>query len=134
MANLDRLLKKIEKNKETANETTTHLYKHDGEEFNVRTLSRQEKRDFIYALESKQKSMTAGDIVKVMKPFVYKSIEELAPLAVKAKEAGYITKNQDVVEELFDTMEILEIIAFITEINDLGKETPEEEIEELKKQ
>jgi len=133
MANLDKLLKQIEKNKETENEVTTHQLTIAGETFDVKTMTRREKRDFIYAQETNTKNMTAGDIVKKMKPFVYRALD-LAPLAVKAKEAGYISSYHDVVEALFEPEQIIEIIGFITEINGISEKDVEGDIEETKKQ
>ena len=71
MANLDKLLRKIEQNKETENDTKTFPLEIAGEKFDVRTMTRKEKREFIYAQEAGTANMTAGDIVKRMKPFVY---------------------------------------------------------------
>lgn len=132
MANLDKLLKQIEKNKETENDITTHPLNIAGETFEVKTMTRREKRDFIYAQETNSKNMTAGDIVKKMKPFVYRALD-LAPLAVKAKDAGYISSYYDVVEALFEPEQIIEIIGFITDINGISGKDVTEEIEELKK-
>lgn len=132
MANLDKLLKKIEKNKETENEVTTHQLTIAGETFDVKTMTRREKRDFIYTQEATASKTTAGDIVKKMKPFVYRALD-LAPLAVKAKEEGYITSNYDVIEALFEPNEIIEIIGFITEINNITEKDVTEEVDELKK-
>lgn len=132
MANLDKLLKQIEKNKETENETTTHQLTIAGETFDVKTMTRREKRDFIYKQETNSKNMTAGDIVKKMKPFVYRALD-LAPLATKAKDAGYINSYYDVVEALFEPEQIIEIIGFITEINGISEKDVQGEIEELKK-
>ena len=58
--------------------------------------------------------MTAGDIVKKMKRFIYNSLN-LKELAVKAKDAGLIVAYYDVIEALFEPEQIIEIIAFITE-------------------
>jgi len=133
MANLDKLLKQIEKNKATENEVTTHQLTIAGETFDVKTMTRREKRDFIYAQETNTKNMTAGDIVKKMKPFVYRALD-LAPLATKAKEAGYISSYYDVVEALFEPEQIIEIIGFITDINGVSEKDVEGDIEETKKQ
>lgn len=133
MANLDKLLKQIEKNKETENDVTTHPLTIAGETFDVKTMTRREKREFIYAQETNTKNMTAGDIVKKMKPFVYRALE-LAPLAAKAKDAGYIKSYYDVVEALFEPEQIIEIIGFITEINGISEKDVEGDIEEIKKQ
>ena len=132
MANLDKLLRKIEQNKETENETKTFPFEIAGEKFEVRTMTRKEKRDFIYAQEAGSANMTAGDIVKKMKPFVYKALD-LAPLATKAKDEGLIKSYYDVVEALFEPEQILEIISFITTINGITSENVNEEIEDIKK-
>jgi len=132
MANLDKLLKKIEKNKETENEVKTHPLTIGGETFDVKTMTRAEKRQFIYTQETGKSSMTAGDIVKKMKPFIYKALD-LKELAVKAKEAGHIQAYYDVVEALFEPEQIIEIIAFITEINGIAASDVVEDVEELKK-
>lgn len=133
MANLDKLLRKIEQNKETENETKTFPLEIAGEKFDVRTMTRKEKREFIYAQEAGTANMTAGDIVKRMKPFVYKALD-LAPLATKAKDEGLIKSYYDVVEALFEPEQILEIISFITTINGITSENVNEEIEDIKKQ
>ena len=133
MANLDKLLKRIERNKETENEVKTHPLTVAGETFDVRTMTRAEKRQFVYAQETSGKAMTAGDIVKKMKPFIYKALD-LKELAVKAKEAGLIQSFYDVVEALFEPEQIIEIIAFITEINGITATVVEDELDELKKQ
>jgi hypothetical protein len=96
-------------------------------------MTRKEKRDFIYAQEAGTANMTAGDIVKRMKPFVYKALD-LAPLATKAKDEGLIKSYYDVVEALFEPEQILEIISFITTINGITSENVNEEIEDIKKQ
>lgn len=131
MANLDKLLRKIEKNKETENEVKTYQLTIGGETFDVSTMTRKEKRDFIYAQEA-SKNKTAGDIVKMMKSFIYKALN-LKELAVKAKEEGFITSYYDVVEALFEPDEVLEIIAFIMDINNLSADTAKKELEEVKK-
>lgn len=132
MTNLDKLLKKIEQNKETENEVKTYPLQIAGEKFEVKTMTRKEKRDFVYAQDAGSAKLTAGDIVKRMKPFIYRSLD-LAALAEKAKDAGYIKSYYDVVEALFEPEEIMEIISFITTINNLGNDGMEAEIEEVKK-
>ena len=76
--------------------------------------------------------MTAGDLIKKMKPFIYKSLD-MAQLATKAKDAGYIKSYYDVVEALFEPAELLEIINFIIEINNITGEDVKGDIEEIKK-
>lgn len=132
MANLDKLLRKIEKNKETENETKTYPLEIAGETFDVRTMTRKERREFIYSQDANSSTLKADDLVKKMKPFIYKALN-LAPLAEKAKDAGYIKSYYDVVEELFEPTEIFEIIAFIMKINNVTGEEPKEELEEIKK-
>lgn len=133
MANLDKLLKKIEQNQEKKDITEVKPLVIGGETFEVRTFTRQEKREFIYAQEANMKNMTAGDIVKKMKPFIYKCLN-LSQLATKAKDEGLIKSYYDVVEALFEPEEILEIIAFITEINSITSDIVKDEVDELKKQ
>ena len=132
MANLDKLLRKIEKNKETENETKTYPLEIAGETFDVRTMTRKERREFIYSQDANSSTLKADDLVKKMKPFIYKALN-LAPLAEKEKDAGYIKSYYDVVEELFEPTEIFEIIAFIMKINNITGEEPKEELEEIKK-
>lgn len=130
--NLDKLLRKIEKNKETENETKVYPLEIAGEKFEVRTMTRKERRDFIYAQDANSTQIKADDLVKKMKPFIYKALN-LAPLAEKAKDAEYIKSYYDVIEALFEPAEIFEIIAFIMKINNITGEEPKEELEEIKK-
>lgn len=132
MANLDKLLKKIEKNKETENDVKIHPLTIGDDTFEVKTMTRSEKRNFIYAQEAGKSNMTAGDIVKKMKPFVYNALN-LKELAVKAKDAGYINSYYDVVEALFEPEQIIEIIAFITEINNITDKEVLTDIDDTKK-
>lgn len=132
MANLDKLLRKIEKNKETENETKTYPLEIAGETFDVRTMTRKERQDFIYAQDANSANMSAGDLIKKMKPFIYKSLD-MAQLATRAKDAGYIKSYYDVVEALFEPAELLEIINFIIEINNITGEDVKGDIEEIKK-
>lgn len=133
MANLDKLLKKIEKNKETAEEIKTLPLTIAGETFEVKTMTRKEKREFFYAQEAGKTNFTAGDLIKKMKPFIYKALD-LKELAVKAKEQELITSYYDVVEALFEPDEILEIINFIVEINNISATNAESELDDIKKQ
>lgn len=132
MANLDKLLRKIEKNKETENETKTYPLEIAGETFDVRTMTRKERRDFIYSQDANSSELKADDLVKKMKPFIYKALN-LSQLAEKAKDEGYIKSYYDVIEALFEPTEIFEIIAFIMKINNITGEEPKEELEEIKK-
>lgn len=134
MANLDKLLKRIEQNSLGENEQKTHELKIAGEKFEVLTMTRKEKQDFVYARSAMQKNYTVKDVVKSAIPYIYKSLQ-LSQLAQKAIDAKYIKKYHDVVEMLFEPDELLEIIAFIMEINNLADgKAVDEEISELKKQ
>lgn len=133
MANLDKLLKRIEKNKETAEEIKTFPLTIASETFEVKTMTRKEKREFFYAQEAGKTNFTAGDLIKKMKPFIYKALD-LKELAVKAKEQELITSYYDVVEALFEPDEILEIINFIVEINNISATNAESELDDIKKQ
>ena len=132
MANLDKLLRKIEKNVETENDVKTYPLEIAGEKFDVKTMTRKERRDFIYMQDATSDKFNAEALVKKMKPFIYKSLD-LSQLAVKAKDAGYIKSYYDVVEALFEPTEIFEIIAFIMKINDISGDEAAEEIEAVKK-
>jgi hypothetical protein len=68
-----------------------------------------------------------------MKKFIYNCLN-LKELAVKAKEAGLINSYYDVIEALFEPEQIIEIIAFITEINGITANDAIEGIDDLKKQ
>ena len=132
MANLDKLLRKIEQNKATENEVKTYPLTIGGETFEVATMSKVEKRQFVYAQETNKTTLTVGDMVKKMKPFIYKSLN-LKDLAVRAKDEGLINSFYDVVEALFEPEEIVEIIAFLAEINNVNEKVVEDEINEIKK-
>ena len=134
MANLDKLLRKLEQNKENAEKTTTHELKIAGEKFEVRTLTQKEKREFFYIQQAGKTSFTVGEMVKIMKPYIYKSFTELPALATKAKENGLIKSYYDIVEELFNAEELIDIIEFISEINKIFETNAVKEIEEIKKQ
>ena len=123
----------IEKNKETAEEIKTFPLTIAGETFEVKTMTRREKREFFYAQEAGKTNFTAGDLIKKMKPFIYKALD-LKELAVKAKEQELITSYYDVVEALFEPDEILEIINFIVEINNISATNAESELDDIKKQ
>ena len=130
--NLDKLLKKIEKNTETAEEQKTYPLEIGGETYEVKTMTRRQKADFLYTQEAGKSNMTIGDVVKRSKRFIYDSLQ-LSQLAVKAKDAGFIKSYYDVIDALFEPEQILEIIAFIMKINNLTDEVIEEDIEEVKK-
>lgn len=132
MANLDKLLRKIEKNVETENDVKTYPLEIAGEKFEVKTMTRKQRRDFIYSQDASGGNLKADELVKKMKPFIYNALD-LSQLAEKAKDEGYIKSYYDVIEALFEPTEIFEIIAFIMKINNITGEEPTEEIEEIKK-
>lgn len=132
MANLDKLLRKIEKNVETENDVKTYPLEIAGEKFEVKTMTRKQRRDFIYSQDASGGNLKADELVKKMKPFIYNALD-LSQLAIKAKDEGYIKSYYDVIEALFEPTEIFEIIAFIMKINNITGEEPTEEIEEIKK-
>lgn len=133
--NLEKLLKKIENNSQKAEEQKEHILKLGGESYKVLTMTRSEKRDFLYSRSTSDFNgkETVAEMVKWAKPFIYKSLQ-LSELAVKAMEEKYIKKYHDVIEMLFEPEEILEIIGFIMDINKIGATSVEENIEEIKKQ
>lgn len=131
MSNLDELLKQIEKNREESEKVTIHQLKIGDNTFDVKTMTRKQKRDFIFTKKTSQNS-TFGEIVQWAKPIIYSSLG-LAPLAVKAKELDYIVSYYDVVEALFEPTEIAEIITFICEINSFTNDDVLEVTEDLKK-
>lgn len=132
MTNLDKLLKKIEKNYETSETTTTKEFTIGGETYEVRTMTRKEKSEFLYSMKA-QKDMAVGEVVKMMIKPIYKSFN-LAQLATKAKDAGYIKSYYDVVEMLFEPEEIIEITGFLFELNKLSSDDVINEVEDIKKQ
>lgn len=131
--NLDKLLKKIEINKQTENEQKNYSLEVGGETYEIKTFTRKQKRDFFYTMEIGQSKLTVGDMVKRSIPFIYKSLD-LAPLAQRAKADKLIVKYYDIVEALFNPDEICQIIAFMTEINEISAKQEDEDIDELKKQ
>lgn len=131
MANLDKLLRKIEKNTETDAKPEFTEFKIGDETFEVRKLTRKEKSELMYSLEV-GKSTKTGDLVRLMIKPIYNCFN-LKDLAIRAKEAGYIKTYYDVVETLFEPEQIFEIISYIFEINNLANEKDLEAVENLKK-
>ena len=133
MANLDKLLRKIEKNYENNEQTETKECKVGEETYEVRTMTRKEKSDLLYSLKAEQGGYKMGDLVKLMIKPIYNCFN-LKELAIKAKDAGYIKAYYDVVEMLFEPIELMEIVAFMFEVNDLTAETAVMgELEDIKK-
>lgn len=121
--NLNDLLKKIEEKSAAKDETKSYELVVNGETYNVRTLTRSEKRDMFYSRKIKNES-TVGDVVKWAIPYIYKSLQ-LAQAAQAAKDEKYITRFHDIVEMIFEPDEIIDIIAFITDINNISQDSKE---------
>lgn len=131
--NLDKLLKKIELNKQTENEVKTYPLTIGDETYEIRTLTRAKKREFLYMNEIGKSNLTIGDIVKKSIPYIYQSIEGIKDLAERAKQEKLIVKYYDVIEYLFEPDEIIEIVGFMTEINNISEKQMEGDVEEIKK-
>lgn len=116
MENLDKLLRKIEKNysdKEKRESSTLTIKDND---YEVVTLTRSEKSDLFFSQTKELKTMK--DIYKWLQPFIYKSLQ-LKPLALKAKEMGYINSYYEIIDMLFEVDEIAQIVKYIFKINNL---------------
>ncbi len=68
--NLDKLLKKLELNKNNENEQKTYPFEIGGETYEVKTFTRSQKRDFMYAFETGQNKLKIGDVIKRSIPFI----------------------------------------------------------------
>lgn len=132
--NLDRLLKKIERNKLSENEQKTFTLSVGGENYEIKTLTRVKKREFLYMNEIGRANLTIGDFVKKSIPYIYISVVGLKELAQKAKGNNLIVRYHDVVEYLFEPDEIIQIVAFMAEINNISPKLVEEDVEDIKKQ
>lgn len=135
--NLDKLLKKLELNKNNENEQKTYPLEISGETYDVKTLTRAKKREVMYTFfedtDAKTGYVSYAKVAKKMIPTIYYSLG-LGSLAERAKQDKLIVKYYDVVELLFEPDEIMQIIAFIAEINDIQPKQMEEDVENLKKQ
>lgn len=131
--NLDKLLKKIELNKNSENDQKTYPLTIGGETYEVKTLTRAKKREFFYMNEIGKTNLKIGDVVKQSIPFIYNSLN-LAQLAERAKQDKLIVKYYDIVELLFEPDEIIQIITFMTEINGISEKQADEDVEAIKKQ
>ena len=80
MANLDKLLRKVEKNFEENEKTETKEFILGNETYEVRTFTRKEKTELMYSLKATQKDYTMGDLVKIMIKPIYNcfNLKELA--------------------------------------------------------
>lgn len=116
MGNLDKLLKKIEKNYFNKDKREKSTLTIKDIEYEVVTLTRGEKSDLFFSQTKELKTMK--DIYKWLQPFIYKSLQ-LKDIANKAKEEGYINSYYEIIDLLFDVNEISEIIKHIFKINNL---------------
>ena len=134
--NLDKLLKRVEHNCVEPAQKTYPLTI-GGEEFQVKTMTRKRKRDFLYMTTLNNQNITIGEIVEHSKPYIYEALN-LAPLAERAKQNKLIVKYYDIIEALFEPDEIIQIIAFITDINEITPQNAEkiinDRLDEIKKQ
>lgn len=141
MADLDRRLKEIEKRKAQEQEQDEEIEKLtiDEEDYDVRRLNKQSKKELTCLMvDYSAQKQSSSTLLEKGKIFIYRALPEMSKLAVKAKEAGIIKKNHDIIEENFTTVEILEILTFICEMNNIAgadaKKEFIEEIEDTKKQ
>jgi hypothetical protein len=133
MANLDKLLRKIEKNYENNEQTETNEYTIGGETYEVRTMTRKEKSELMYSIKAQEGGYKIGDLIKLMIKPIYNCFN-LKDLAVKAKDAGYIKSYYDVVEMLFEPMELMEITSYLFDTNGINTDKVAlEELEDIKK-
>jgi hypothetical protein len=133
MANLDKLLRKIEKNYENNEQTETNEYTIGGETYEVRTMTRKEKSELMYSIKAQEGGYKIGDLIKLMIKPIYNCFN-LKELAVKAKDAGYIKSYYDVVEMLFEPMELMEITSYLFDTNGINTDKVAlEELEDIKK-
>lgn len=117
MENLEQLLKRVEKNftEKDKREKVEYVYKDNT--FEVLTMTRKEKMDFVFSYKGDKKNVAA--FYEWMKPFIYKSFQ-LKELALKAKEEGYIKTYYEIVDFLFDPEDLTKIMKFIAEINNMS--------------
>ncbi|MCD8024524.1 MAG: hypothetical protein LUE64_03220 [Candidatus Gastranaerophilales bacterium] len=119
MDNLEELLKKVEANHENLHKKEKINCTIAGHTYEVILLSRKEKAELIFDSEiNAEKNLK--NIYKWLKPTIYRSFQ-LKDLAVKARENGLIDDYYGIIDMLFEPNEILEIIDFILESNNLKK-------------
>lgn len=116
MENLDKLLRKVEKNYSDKEKRETSTLTIKDSDYEVVTLTRSEKSDLFFSQTKELKTMK--DIYKWLQPFIYKSLQ-LKPLALKAKEMGYINSYYEIIDMLFEVDEIAQIVKHIFKINNL---------------
>lgn len=132
-ATLDDLLRTIEKNKEDKTEEFEVFLPDIGKKMNIRTMRFEERKDFSGIFSSK--NITIGSVIKNkdVKKIVYKCLN-LGTLAQKALDKKLISNLYSVVDYLFSANDMMEILATIIDINNIGniQKEKEQEIEELK--
>lgn len=128
MENLEKLLRKIEKNFTEKDKRQKVEFVYKGDTYEVLTMTRAEKMDLIFSFMGNHKNLK--EVYQWMKPLIYKSFQ-LKDVALKAKDEGYIRTYYEVVDYLFEPEDLSEIMQFISKINNLEKIT--EEANELQK-
>lgn len=132
MKNVENLLNQIEANYLSKNKKEKFSLEIKNEIFEVEGLTRSEKLDLMFSLKTSEKG-NFGEIYEWMKPVIYKSLK-LKDVALKAKENGYIKTYLEVIEMLFEPEDILKIMEFIIEKNNLNPRAVfQEEVEFQKK-
>ena len=132
MENIENLLKKIEENYQNKNVRKKTTIEIKGSIFEVEGLTGSEKLNLMFSIKTGGKG-NFGEVYEWMKPIIYKSLN-LKDIAIKAKENGYIKTYLEVIEMLFEPEDILKIMEFIIEENNLNpKAVFQEEVEFQKK-
>lgn len=117
MENLEKLLKKIEFNYHNKDKKETAEFKINDETYNVLLLNRSEKANLIFSRQNGEFN-NLKEIYEWLKPVIYKSFQ-LKEAAVEAKERGFIKSYYDVVDMLFEPPDIIKIIEFLLNANNL---------------
>ena len=117
MENLEQLLKMVEKNFTEKDKREKFEYEYKNNVFEVLTMTRKEKMDFVFSFHDDKKNAAA--FYEWMKPCIYKSFQ-LKELAIKAKEEGYIKTYYEIVDFLFDPEDMTKIMKFIVKINNMS--------------
>lgn len=117
MENLEKLLKKIEFNYHNKDKKETAEFKINDETYSVLLLNRSEKANLIFSRQNGDFN-NLKEIYEWLKPVIYKSFQ-LKEAAVEAKERGFIKSYYDVVDMLFEPPDIIKIIEFLLNANNL---------------
>lgn len=113
MENIEKLLKKVEKNYSIKNKRETTQFDVGGETYEVLLPTRGEVAAIIFSKKIKGNE-TLKDLYDWLKPHIYKMFQ-LKELAVASIEAGFIKTHYEIIDTLFNADEIAKIIAFIME-------------------